>query len=422
MDPTAIDSRRLLEHLPSGVVVHASDTRIIYANPRALQLLRLTLEQAMGRQALAPEWGLIREDGQAMSVSEYPVNRVLATGETIVGEVLGLVSDVEGEPTWLLVNAYLETSDADNRQVVVSFTDVSFKFDIPFRRIVDMATDVVIVTDASPLGDPGPRIVYTNKAFETLTGFSSQEALGQSPRILQGPATAVEPLARIRQALEAGQASSEVVLNYSKSGQPYWLDLNINPLRNHQGKITHFVGIERDVTTAQETVMKWRDAAATDALTGLMNRRGFADRSAEFVRQSEAAGKSCFVLSADLDHFKLVNDQFGHAEGDRVLQAVAAETQRLFRQDDLCARFGGEEFVVLLRAADLAAAVVAAERWRLAVQTRLSTPDSKPVTMSLGVAGCRPGQALEASLALSDAALYRAKQQGRNRTLVAPQE
>jgi diguanylate cyclase (GGDEF)-like protein/PAS domain S-box-containing protein len=419
MDPTAIDSRRLLDNLPSGVVVHAADTRILYANPRALELLHLSKEQALGRQALAPEWNLLREDGQLMAEPDYPVNRVLATGESVVGEVLGIVNGQDSEPTWLLVNAYQETAPDGKLQVVVSFVDVSFRHQIPFRRIVDMATDVVIVTDANPVGQPGPRIVYTNQAFEALTGFSSQEALGQSPRILQGPGTDPVPLKRIHDALALGQAVSEVVLNYSKSGQAYWLDLNINPLRDHHGKITHFVGIERDVTNAQEAVMKWRDAAATDALTGLLNRRGFAERSAPLMRLAAAAGKPCFLVTADLDHFKRVNDKFGHAEGDRLLQTLATETLRLFRQDDVCARFGGEEFVVLLHAVDTQAALAVAERWRMTIGAQLQTPDGVAVTLSLGVAFCQPGQTLDQALARSDAALYQAKQGGRNRTVVA---
>ena len=113
---------------------------------------------------------------------------------------------------------------------------------------VSRLNDIVLVTKATPLSEPGPEIVYVNEAFERITGYSPQEAIGKTPRILQGPDTDPAALARLRAALERGESVREEVVNYSKAGVPYWLELNVTPVRNDAGELTHFVAIERDIT------------------------------------------------------------------------------------------------------------------------------------------------------------------------------
>jgi diguanylate cyclase (GGDEF)-like protein/PAS domain S-box-containing protein len=115
-----------------------------------------------------------------------------------------------------------------------------------FRDVVEVATDAVVVTSAE-LEQPGPRITYANPAFTRMTGWSLTELLGRSPRMLQGPATSHAALRHIGEALRAGRAVHETLVNYSRSGEAYWCELSISPLRNQEGRITHFVAIERPV-------------------------------------------------------------------------------------------------------------------------------------------------------------------------------
>lgn len=116
-----------------------------------------------------------------------------------------------------------------------------------FAEIIGAANDIIIVTTAD-LDMPGPTIVYVNAAFTKLTGYSAQEALGHSPRMLQGPGTSRMAIRAIGIALRAGMATRQTVLNYGKSGEEYWLDLKIMPLRDSAGAITHFAAIQREVT------------------------------------------------------------------------------------------------------------------------------------------------------------------------------
>jgi PAS domain S-box-containing protein len=113
---------------------------------------------------------------------------------------------------------------------------------------ISRLNDIVMITDSEPLDEPGPRIVFVNEAFVRRTGYSREEALGRSPRFLQGPRTSRPARDRVRRALEAQKPIREEVLNYTKSGEEIWLELEIAPVVDETGRCTHFVSIEREVT------------------------------------------------------------------------------------------------------------------------------------------------------------------------------
>jgi diguanylate cyclase (GGDEF)-like protein len=153
--------------------------------------------------------------------------------------------------------------------------------------------------------------------------------------------------------------------------------------------------------------------AMTDSLTGLHNRHVLEDTLAREVLRAHRSGRPCALLFCDIDHFKVVNDQWDHATGDRILQQVAAIIRQRLRRGDLAARFGGDEFVVLLPETDVDAAVAVARELRLRVA---AAAVAWSVTISIGVAGTAVSGTDGASLlAAADAAMYQAKRAGRNR-------
>jgi diguanylate cyclase (GGDEF)-like protein len=174
------------------------------------------------------------------------------------------------------------------------------------------------------------------------------------------------------------------------------------------------------VLSKERMVRIHKTAAATDPLTGLLNRRAFFEAAEHMIGRHTKRREPVSVLVFDLDHFKSINDRFGHALGDEALRVFAAAASTNMRADDVVARFGGEEFVALIRG-DIAAAAAAAERIRLAFAELGRVIAAQPVaaTVSIGAASGPPGMDIHALLGWADYALYSAKGNGRNRVETA---
>ena len=175
-----------------------------------------------------------------------------------------------------------------------------------------------------------------------------------------------------------------------------------------------FMLVSERVVTAHKT------AASTDPLTGMFNRRGFAEATSRVIEREANAGRPVTVLIFDLDHFKSINDRFGHSAGDEILKLFATVVLSTLRITDLSGRVGGEEFAALLPC-PLEEGVIAAERVREAFADSGIVVEDGPVdtTVSIGVAGGPAGTELEVLLAAADSALYQAKRNGRNRVAAA---
>jgi diguanylate cyclase (GGDEF)-like protein/PAS domain S-box-containing protein len=417
------------------------------------------------------------------------------------------------------------------------------------------------MTNAAIIADPEGRTVWANQAFERLTGYRLADFVGRKPgHLLQGPDTDPETVAAIARALSAGEPFAGEIRNYRADGTPYWIELSISPVRDPEGALTGFVGIESDVTarrkaqqeaaeelaarrdaeellreiidavpivlsvydrrdrflmgnralretfprlaplfvpgTPLETLVRawfcdqmpercsspeatdrlvgeamaslqggfagvetrlpdgrwlhssvrrtatghliWvrtditalkqaeieaRERASRDPLTGLLNRSGFMGlleaRAKAHARQHRGVAPSGCLLVLDIDHFKSVNDVYGHAAGDRLLQAVAGRLQRAIRKTDLAARLGGDEFALFLCGAGPDDARARVEQ--IIAAAARATPVG-PVrlipSLSVGAAiASQDGADCDTLLRHADRALYEAKRLGRNRAV-----
>ncbi len=171
---------------------------------------------------------------------------------------------------------------------------------------------------------------------------------------------------------------------------------------------------------SERTVTAHRTAASTDPLTGMLNRRGFSEACARVIEREAKGGRPVTVMIFDIDHFKSINDRFGHPAGDEMLKLFSTVVVSNLRISDLSGRIGGEEFAALLPCS-LEEGVVVAERVREAFETSGVVVDEGPVdtTVSIGVSGGPAGTELEVLLASADTALYQAKRGGRNRVEAA---
>ncbi len=288
---------------------------------------------------------------------------------------------------------------------------------------VENANDTIVITDAD-LGRPGPRIVYVNPAYTRMTGYAAKEVIGGSPRISQGPDTDADVRVRLRQTLEQGRIFRGENVNYRKDGTAYDVELHIAPIHDLAGRTTHFVSVQRDVTERKRAERELERLALYDALTGLPNRGLFHDRLELAIAGASREGSPLALLMVDLDHFKEVNDTFGHPAGDVLLQQVAGRLRAEVRAIDTVARFGGDEYAVLLPEATAASAAKVAQKLLTALE-RPFTVEAQTVGIGAGVGiSMYPDHGEDADVLLrhADIAMYAAKGSGGGHAIYSPDQ
>ncbi|MEY2688457.1 MAG: regulator, domain-like protein [Pseudomonadota bacterium] len=333
----------------------------------------------------------------------------------------------EGRPVWLAARGHWEY-DAQGRPLrqIGSFQDVSASHaSLEQQRLLEACVahinDMVIIAEQPDPGAPH-RIVYVNESFCRVTGHPRDRVTGQSIRLLRGPHTDGAELDRIEAAVEQGQPIRTELQIQVGSGGARWVDLDIVPVRLSDRRCGHWVGILRDISAHKQAQERIEHLAFYDALTDLPNRRLLLDR---LQRQLSACARQpvqCALMFIDLDNFKHVNDTQGHDAGDLLLQEVAQRLSHCVRDDDTIARFGGDEFVVLLRnlGEDTAAAGHHADLVARKILDRLAAPYDRIcpdglVSGSVGsvLFGDAPVSA-DDLLRRADIAMYQAKVSGKN--------
>lgn len=292
------------------------------------------------------------------------------------------------------------------------------QFALVFEALVENTNDVIMVLDATPLSEGGPKIVYVNPAFEKLMGYTADEVVGQNPKILQGPDTDDKTRYKIRKAMRDETCIRTQILNYDKTGNELWLDINIVPLFDQNGTLTYYAAIERDLTEHKRIQSQLENMATIDSLTGLANRQAFLQRAKDEFNRARRYARPLTVVMIDIDHFKAINDQFGHATGDEVLRQAAAICHSSLRGSDFMGRVGGEEFVLLLPDTSHTSAYHVAERMRAHLSEtpiELENGTILNITASFGVASMN-GDDSDFNMVLerADKAMYYAKHGGRN--------
>lgn len=269
-------------------------------------------------------------------------------------------------------------------------------------------------------------IEWVNPAFASLTGFDASEAIGRKPKDLvksgMQPPSYYEDMWKT---ILSGAVWRGEVINRRKDGSFYDEALTITPVADDNGTITHFVAIKEDITLEKAAARELERLATTDPLTGSLNRRAFMEavqHELDRVRRYETPAS---ILMLDLDHFKRVNDEFGHAAGDTVLKHFVTQVVATLRSSDTVGRIGGEEFAILLPETDLAGACDMAERirTRVAALPVIAEHARIPITVSIGATTLYLSDiSPEHPLARADEGLYLAKRNGRNRVEAVTQE
>ena len=284
-----------------------------------------------------------------------------------------------------------------------------------FQAIVENVGDLVAVLDAEG------RRIYNNPSYEPL--FREEDIKAGSNSFLEVHPEDRERLRNaFRRTVETGVGERAEFRFVLKDGNIRHMESDGRAILGADGKVSKVVVVSRDITALKTLEAELREMSALDSLTGLPNRRHFLSRlEQESARIHRLDGHRAAVLMLDSDHFKRINDAYGHAAGDQVLAHLARLMKDELRKVDTVGRVGGEEFAIILPGADLVSAEAFAERLRKRIASNPSNQEGTvvPITVSIGVASMDTTDSKAAdALVRADRALYRAKAEGRNRVVV----
>ncbi len=276
--------------------------------------------------------------------------------------------------------------------------------------------DGMLVTDINGV------ILRVNRAFSEITGYTAEEAVGQTLKLLKSGRHDAAFYAVMWKTIKRTGAWNGEILNQRKTGEVYPAQLSITAVKGNIGEITHYVAILHDITERKTAEAEIKNLGFYDSLTGLPNRRLLLDRLKQALASSLRSGREAALLFIDLDDFKTINDSLGHATGDLLLQQVAQRLASCVREGDTVARLGGDEFVVMLE--DLSEQTLEAAEQTKAIGEKILATLNQPYqlgtheyrgTPSIGATLFKDQQSgIEELLKQADIAMYQSKKAGRN--------
>lgn len=283
-----------------------------------------------------------------------------------------------------------------------------------FVRVTEKVNTLFHAADQSPVSivitDDKGVIEYVNGSFCDKTGFSADEVIGHTPRVIKSGLTDPKVYQSLWSTIKSGDNWIGDICNRRKDGTHYWEHLTISPVRDNHGSITHFVAFKEDQTAI-------RHLAYHDSLTDLPNRALLRDRLEHGIEMAKRLGNRLAVVLLDIDSFKTVNDTMGHDSGDILLRETAKRIKQTIRAADTAARMGGDEFVVLFDTVESAEDVsLMAEKLIREISKPIRIEDDTiQVTASLGIAFYPNDSDNAVSLIKqADIAMYSAKAAGKN--------
>ncbi len=276
---------------------------------------------------------------------------------------------------------------------------------------LEQTADLILITDKNGT------IEYANQAVVSTTGYQMEEIIGQNPKIFNSGKHDTEFIKQLWETILAGEPFRRTIANRKQSGELYYEEKTISPIKNEFGDITHFVSTGKDITAriiAQESL---EHLAFHDVLTGLPNRALFNDRLKSGLAQAKRQHKKLALLFFDVDRFKRINDTLGHEVGDILLKQIADKLRKRFRDSDTIARLGGDEFAVIMNQIEDETAIKRTAKQIIKLFNQPIKLEDREfyISTSIGISIFpQDGDSGQSLLKHADVAMYRAKAQGRN--------
>jgi diguanylate cyclase (GGDEF)-like protein/PAS domain S-box-containing protein len=403
--------RDLFEHAGDAQLL-LDQNRFVDCNAAALQLLGFKEKiQLLERHPvhLSPEF---QPDGQRSSDKAQQLIQAALQGDNQRFEWLH--RRIDGSDIWVEV-LLTAMPWRDQPMLHVTWRDIDQRkqSEIAMRQaasVFENAQEGVTITDAEE------RILRVNRAFCELTGYSEEEVIGQTPRFLQSGRHNLDFYVAMWASIHATGHWRGEIWNRRKNGEVYPELLSISAIKGETGQVTHYVALFSDISLIKSSEQQVHFLAYYDALTRLPNRMLLAQQAELALEVATRHGSGLAILFIDLDRFREVNNALGHTEGDALLIQVAERFQQYTRATDTACRLGSDKFALLLPGADQRSALHVAEKILMAFrQPFLLAGHQLRITVSIGIAlHPHDGQIVAELLKNADAALYQAKQDGRN--------
>ncbi|QDX82720.1 hypothetical protein B9N43_16635 [Denitratisoma sp. DHT3] len=407
-------SRTVWEVSTDAILMIDAEGTIHYTNPAVIDVFGYRTDEVRGQNIALLQPARLRE-AHKQGFAHY-----IKTGKRRLnwaGIEMAVLHKSGREVPVELSFAHVSLSGED--WFVGFFRDISARLaaeaDLRLRdRAIQATSEGVMITDSRAPGHP---IIYVNPALERITGYSADEVIGGSGRVFLGERPDLSEIKELVLLLRERREGTVLIRGRRKNRTLLWIELSVAPVRNAQGEVTHYVSIFMDVTERKRQEEALLRSVNYDSLTGLPNRTLLYDRLHQAIVATARHLRETGVLFIDLDHFKVVNDSLGHDIGDKLLVQVTERLKGCLRENDTLARWGGDEFIILLAEMEHSEDIVLiAQR----VLDSLHAPfilDDQEVYCGASIGGSvfpRDGSNPDALLQHADIAMYRAKEQGRN--------
>jgi diguanylate cyclase (GGDEF)-like protein/PAS domain S-box-containing protein len=402
--------RQLFENSPEAIVLLDLEDRVFDANPAFERIFHYTVEEARGRTINS----LIVPDDRADKASE--LSRQALSGGIVATETVRCRKD--GGPVDVTVLGYPIFQGDQQIGIFGIYSDITVRrrFERKLRlqsAAMDSAVNSIFITDTAG------RIIWSNRAFSRLSGYSAKEVVGRTPEFLaHDPGSEqkiIDPSRWLH--LRPHEVWRGQMVNCRKDGQPYTVEQTVTPLRDARSEDSYFVIVQEDISERVRAQEQLQRMARHDFLTDLPNRYSFGEELKIELDRVSRTGGALAVFVIDLDHFKDVNDTYGHPAGDDLLVAVGRRLGQTLRERSTLARLGGDEFAIIQtdledpeNARGLAIRLLGAFSEPFALRGQ-----NVHASASLGISIYPPGEPDVRSLVKkADMAMYRAKSEGRS--------
>ena len=333
-------SSLVFENAKEAIAITGCDASFLHVNQAFCDLTGYTKQEMIGQRP-----SILRSGEHSEIFYRTMWDSLGATGHWS-GEISNKRKNGDTFIGILSISAVYDDHNSISNYIAIT-TDITQKkqIDLQLRKLsqsVEQSPASVMIADTAG------KIVYVNKKFYEITGYHQDDVIGKNPRFLKSGLTPDDVYRELWGAITSGREWRGELQNRKKNGELFWEFASFSPLKEEDGKITHYIAVKENITIRKEYENRLIKQANFDLLTGLPNRLLAMDRLSQAMSRAHREKQRVGIMFIDLDHFKKVNDTLGHATGDILLKEAAKRLTTAVRETDTVARLGGDEFMMIL--------------------------------------------------------------------------